>query len=109
ELAAGSVGEAFRLTNAGGLETYGALLRLLSDLPRLDRTRALALAETAAGKQGAERFELVVTLLETFLSRLARAGATGQAPPEAAPGEATLVARLAPSPAAADRKSTRLN
>ena len=101
ELAAGSVGEAFRLTNAGGLETYGALLRLLSDLPRLDRARALQLAETAAGKQGADRFELVVTLLETFLARLARAGATGHAPPEAAAGEAALIARLAPTPGAA--------
>ncbi len=101
QLAAGSVGEAFRLTNAGGLETYGALLRLLSDLPRLDRSRALALAETATGKQGAERFELILTLLETFLSRLARAGSIGQTPPEAAAGEAQLIARLAPTPAAA--------
>lgn len=42
-----------------------------------------------------------MTLLETFLSCLARAGATGHAPPEAAAGETALIARLAPSPAAA--------
>ena len=101
QLAAGSVGEAFRLTNADGLETYADLLRLLSDLPRLDRPRALALAETAAGKQGGDRFDLILTLLDTFLSRLARAGTIGQTPPEAARDEARLIARLAPSPAAA--------
>lgn len=101
ELAAGSVGEAFRLTNADGLEIYAGLLRLLSDLPRLDRNRALQLAESATGKQGAERFDLILTLIETFLARLARAGTLGQAPAEAAPDEARLIARLAPDPYAA--------
>ena len=101
ELAGGSVGEAFRLTNIEGLQTYAALIRLLSDLPRLDRPRALALAETAAGKAGADRFDLLVTLADMVLSRMARAGVLGQCPPEAAPGEAALFARLAPSPAAA--------
>ena len=101
ELAAGSVGEAFRLTNAEGLETYADLVRLFSDLPRLDRARAIALAETAAGKQGADRFDLILTLIELFLSRLARSGTLGQTPPEAAPGEARLIARLCPHPAAA--------
>jgi len=101
ELAAGSVGEAFRLTNAEGLETYADLIRLFSDLPRLDRARAIALAETAAGKQGADRFDLILTLIELFLSRLARSGTLGQTPPEAAPGEARLIARLCPHPAAA--------
>ena len=101
ELAGGSVGEAFRLANAEGLQTYAALVRLLSDLPRLDRSRANALSETVAGKAGAERFDLLVTLIDLFLSRLARAGTLGQCPPEAAPGEATLIARLSPSPLAA--------
>jgi DNA polymerase-3 subunit delta' len=101
ELAAGSVGEAFRLTNADGLETYAGLIRLFSDLPRLDRSRATALAESATGKQNADRFELILTLIEVFLSRLARAGTLGRTPPEAATGEAALIARLAPHPHAA--------
>ena len=101
ELAGGSVGEAFRLTNSEGLELYATLLRLLSDLPRLDRNRAIALADTASGKQGAERFDMILTLVETFLSRLARAGTIGQTPPEAARDEARLIARLAPDPSAA--------
>ena len=101
ELAQGSVGEAFRLTNLEGLAIYTALVRLLSDLPRLDRPRFLALADTAAGKAGADRFDLIVTLLDLFLARLARAAATRQTPPEAAKGEAVLFARLAPGPASA--------
>jgi len=101
ELAGGSVGEAFRLTNSDGLQTYASLIRLLDRLPRLDRPAALALADSAAGKAGADRFDLIITLVDLFLSRLARAGSLGQCPPEAAPGEAALIARLAPDPYAA--------
>jgi DNA polymerase III subunit delta' len=101
ELAGGSVGEAFRLTNLDGLKTYAALIQLFSTLPRLDRPRALALAELGAGKGSEERFDLVITLLDLFLARLARAGTLRQLPPEAAKGEGDLFARLAPSEQAA--------
>lgn len=101
ELAGGSVGAAFRLANSDGLETYAALVRLFERLPRLDRSAALALAETAAGKTGAERFDLIMTLIDLFLARLARAGTLAQCPPEAAPGEAALIARLCPDARAA--------
>lgn len=101
ELAKGSVGEAFRLTNANGLQSYATLIRLLADLPRLDRPRALTLADSAGGKAGAEKFDLYITLIDLFLARLARAGTLGQCPPEAAPGESDLIARLAPDAIAA--------
>ncbi len=101
ELAGGSVGAAFRLANSDGLETYAALVHLFERLPRLDRSAALTLAESTAGKAGAERFDLIVTLLDLFLARLARAGTLGTCPPEAAPGEAALIARLCPGPDAA--------
>lgn len=101
ELAAGSVGEAFRLTNLDGLETYAGLVELFGSLPRLDRSRALTLAEAASARGAAETFDLVLSLIDLFLARLARAAATRQTPPEAAPGEAALFARLAPSPATA--------
>lgn len=97
ELAGGSVGEAFRLTNNEGLSTYQDLVRLLSTLPRLDRPRALTLAESGAGKGAEQRFELILTLIDLFLARTARAGVTRIAPPEAAAGETDLIARLAPS------------
>jgi DNA polymerase-3 subunit delta' len=96
ELSGGSVGEAFRLTNLDGLKLYTALVRLFTTLPRLDRSQALALADLAAAKGAAETFDLLVTLIDLFLARLARHGATGQTPPEAAPGEAQLLGRLAP-------------
>ncbi len=100
-LAAGSVGEAIRLTNLDGLETYSGLVKLFASLPRLDRPAALKLAESVAQRSAAERFDLLLTLFDLFLARLARAGMLGTAAAEAAPGEAALFARLAPSPASA--------
>jgi DNA polymerase III subunit delta' len=101
ELSAGSVGEAFRLTNLDGLKLYAALTRLFTTLPRLDRPQALALADLAAVRGAAETFDLLVTLIDLFLARLARHGATGETPPEAAPNEAQLLRRLSPHPHAA--------
>jgi DNA polymerase-3 subunit delta' len=101
ELSGGSVGEAFRLTNLDGLRLYSALIRLFATLPRLDRPQALALADLAAARGAAETFDLLVTLIDLLLARLARFGTTGQTPPEAAPGEAQLIHRLSPHPQAA--------
>ena len=101
ELAGGSVGEAFRMTNLEGLALYARLVKLMATLPRLDRVQALAFAEAGAGRGAEAQFDLIVTLLDLFLARLARAGTCGTTPPEAAPGEAALIARLAPNPWAA--------
>ena len=73
---------------------------LFATLPRLDRPRAIRLAESCAGPKAAPRFELALDLLDLLLSRLARAGLQGP-PPEAAPGEAQLLSRLAPHDRAA--------
>jgi DNA polymerase III subunit delta' len=101
ELSGGSVGEAFRLTNLDGLRLYAALIRLFSTLPRLDRPQALTLADLAGARGAGETFDLLVTLVDLALARLARFGTTGATPPEAAPDEARLLARLAPDPFAA--------
>jgi DNA polymerase-3 subunit delta' len=101
ELAGGSVGEAFRMTNLEGLSLYARLVKLMATLPRLDRVQALAFAEAGAGRGAEAQFDLIVTLLDLFLARLARAGTCGTPLPEAAPGEAALIARLAPNPWAA--------
>ncbi len=95
-LSGGSVGEAIRLLNLDGLATYEKLVALFSTLPRLDRVRALALAESITGKQNEARFDLLLTLIELFLSRAARAGLAGPPALEGAPGEAQLLARLSP-------------
>ena len=98
-LAAGSVGDAVRLINLGGLEIYAELVAILGTLPRMNRQRALALAEAAAQRGAAERFELLLTLIDIALSRLALTGATGTPPmPEAAPDEAEILARLSATP-----------
>ena len=73
----------------------------MTSLPRLDRVRALALAETAAGRGAEARFDLILGLIELFLARAARAGLSGPPSPEAAQGEAELLARLSPDGAAA--------
>lgn len=98
ELAGGSVGEAFRMTNLDGLKLYDNMVSLFATLPRLDRPRALAMAEKGAGKGAEPQFELIVTLLDLFLARLARAGTLQQLPPAAARGEPDLIARLSPTP-----------
>lgn len=95
-LAGGSVGEAVRLTNLDGLETYAIIVKLFSTIPRLDRPQALKLADSAAQRGAEEKLSLLLDLMDLFLARLARAGATGATGPEAAPGEAQLFARLAP-------------
>ncbi|MGL4311000.1 MAG: DNA polymerase III subunit delta' [Paracoccaceae bacterium] len=100
-LAGGSVGEAIRLVNTDGLAIYERILKLMAGLPRLDRPAALALAESVAGKNTETHFALTIGLLDSFLARVARTGATGQPPAEAVPGEAALLLRLAPSPAVA--------
>ncbi len=98
ELAGGSVGEAVRLVNLGGLALYAELVAVVASLPRLDRARALKLAEAAAMRGGEDRLDLLFGLVDLLLARLARCGATGT-PPEiqAAPGEAEMLVRLAPT------------
>jgi DNA polymerase-3 subunit delta' len=101
ELAAGSVGEAVRLMTLDGVAQYARIVALFATLPRLDRAKALALAEAGAGRGAEAGFDLILRLIDLFLARLARTGATGHTPPEAAPGEAALLARLSPDPGTA--------
>lgn len=95
-LSGGSAGEAIRLTNLEGVATYGAIVALFATLPRLDRAAALRLTEAAAARGAETRFDLMLTLMDMFLARLARAGIAGPPTPEATPGEAALLARLSP-------------
>ncbi|MDB6453672.1 DNA polymerase III subunit delta' [Falsirhodobacter sp. 20TX0035] len=101
ELGGGSVGEAVRLLNLDGLVLYRQLVDLLGTLPRLDRGRALALAEAGTGRGNEARFDLIVGLIDRLLARMARAGTLGALPPEAAKGESDLLERLSPTPRAA--------
>ncbi|MGR3637394.1 MAG: DNA polymerase III subunit delta' [Shimia sp.] len=98
ELSAGSVGEAMRVTQLGGLAMYQELAALFASMPQFDRQRALKLAEAAAARGAVAQFDLLLTLLDVFVSRIARTGALGQASEtEIVPGEADLLIRLAPN------------
>jgi DNA polymerase-3 subunit delta' len=99
ELAGGSVGRAFELTNLDGLRLYQSLIDLLGGLPRLDRTRMQTLAEAASGKGAEAQFDLIIALIDLFLARTARAAALGGLAPDAAGGEGALIGRLAANPA----------
>jgi DNA polymerase-3 subunit delta' len=101
ELSAGSVGEALRLTNLDGMDAYREVIALFATLPKLDRSRALKLAESCVGAANVDRYDLIVGLLDQFLARLARTGAGRPPLVEAAPGEAEVMTRLAPDTYAA--------
>ncbi len=94
ELASGSVGQAVRLINLGGVQVYHDLVALFSASGQLDRPGAIALANSVGTRGQAERFELILDLVELFLSRLARAGISGLPDQVAAPGEAKLFSNL---------------
>ena len=100
ELSGGSVGEAVRLNNLAGMETYADIINLFSGLPDMDRPRALKLAESAVGRGKEARFDLLLHLMDLFLSRTARTGVSGPPIVQAAPGESELLKRLAPAPEA---------
>ncbi len=99
ELSGGAPGQALELVTLDGLGIYAEVVALLSGAPALDRARAVRMTEGLRAND--PRTPLLVRLIETALARLAAAGA-GQAPArEAAPGEAAMLARLAPGRAAA--------
>ena len=102
-LSGGSAGEALRLTGQDGLAVYQQITDLMATLPQMDRPAAAALAATAGARATGEGdpFDLVVTLLDRFLARAARAGLMGPPLPEAAEGEGATLARLSPDAGAA--------
>ena len=100
ELSGGSVGEALRMLNLGGLDVYADLVALAASLPKLDRTLMVQLGEKAAARGQDARYELMLRLVDVLLLRLARAG-LGQPLTEAAPGELAMLARLSPDENAA--------
>jgi DNA polymerase-3 subunit delta' len=103
-LTSGSVGEAIRMTNLSGPAIYAELVGLFASMPRMDRSRALRLADAAAQRGAEDKLDMLVDLIALALARLARAGSLGVTPsPEATQGEADMIARLSPNPAQARR------
>ncbi len=103
-LTSGSVGEAIRMTNLSGPAIYSELVGLFGTLPRMDRSRAMRLADAAAQRGAEDKLDMLVDLIALILARLARAGTLGVTPtPEACQGEAEMIARLSPNPHQARR------
>lgn len=103
ELSEGSVGAAFELAAQDGPALYAQLLAVLADLPRLDRRRLVAMAASGVRAGADGRLPLYWALCDRMLARLARTGAMGPPAREAAPGEAAILARLAPDAQSARR------
>jgi DNA polymerase-3 subunit delta' len=99
ELAGGSVGRSLKLLEEDGLEIYAGMVRLLGSGGRVDRSGLVELAESCAGRDSANRYALVLDLVQVMLARAARTAARGEIPAEAAPGEADLLAVIAAHPA----------
>ena len=101
QLGGGSAGAALRLIAGDGLTLYARVVGILGRGQGVDRAAMTALAEQCTGRQGAERYAAVLSLIQTLLARLAKAAASGHAPPEAAPDEAELFRISAMHPAQA--------
>jgi DNA polymerase III subunit delta' len=99
ELSGGAPGQALELVTLDGRATYAELVALLGDAPSLDRARAVRLSEGL--RPNDPRTHLMVRLIESALARLSATGAGRPPVREAAPGEARMLARLAPSRTAA--------
>ncbi|PIB24542.1 DNA polymerase III subunit delta' [Amylibacter kogurei] len=101
-LADGSAGQAIQMLGADGLKLYASIVSIAARAPGLDRGAALTLANACVGKAAEQKYDMTLRLFATFLARLARHGALQPSTViEAAQGEASLFAKLAPNAAAA--------
>ena len=98
QLSTGSVGQSLRMIANDGLTTYAHLIALMSQGRGMDRAAMAQLAERCTGRQSAERYVSVLSLLQVLLARMARCAATGHPAPEAGPGEHALFAAAASAP-----------
>jgi DNA polymerase-3 subunit delta' len=81
-MAAGAPGRAWRLAGLGALEMDQAAASLLHDLPRVNESAMLALADGFRGGEGAARFNLLFERLADQVHAMAAGEAVaGQAPP----------------------------
>lgn len=106
-LAGGSAGRALALAEAGGIELYAEMSKLLATLPSLDVPAVHAFGDRLSRRGAEPAYRAVTDLLDWWIARLVRAGAgldipgqesTAETAGDVVPGEgwAELAARLAP-------------
>ena len=98
EIGSGSIGRTLALLAVDGVEMYRDTLEILSTCPRLDREKALRLAETASARGKEARLDAQVEMLDLALSRIAKAGVGALPADEIFDGEYNILHQLAPSP-----------
>ncbi|MDA8799797.1 DNA polymerase III subunit delta' [Amylibacter sp.] len=74
-LANGSVGSSVELISNNGIEIYNSIVQLAKQIPQINRQSIQSLADSCAGKNTAERYEITLRLFMLFISRLAKFGA----------------------------------
>ena len=93
-LAEGSIGRAIELADAGGVELYRDVGRLLLSLPAVDVAALHGLGDRLARTEGESTFRAAGEILLGWLARMIRAGAAGASPIELMPGETACMERL---------------
>lgn len=91
-LSGGSVRRLLSLKAAGGLDLYKRILKLVSDLPKLDWEGVHKLGDELASTAAEQRFELFFELALGLVARLVRAGTGADASAE----ERQIAKRLVP-------------
>jgi len=80
---------------------YGEIINLIKDAPRIDRQRALKIAESVAARGAESRQDAVFQMLDVALARISLTGAGRPPAAEIVDGEAQVLQRLAPGLASA--------
>ena len=97
ELANGSIGNAMHLLNNRGLEIYESLCKLFNSLPNLDRPKAIELASELTKKKSDQNFEILISMLNVFINRLALTGAGASPQVEIMQSEFDILNKLSPN------------
>lgn len=93
-LAEGSIGQALRLAELGGLDLYRELMALLKTLPEMDVPALHDFAGRLSGPRGGEGWFVATDLLSHWLAELIKRNALGREMPEIVGGENALGRRL---------------
>ncbi len=93
--AGGSLGQAIRMTEQGGIGLLREIGALLASWPKLDAALLHRLGDKLAGRDQGAQFDLAVELLGWWFARMARMAATGETPgSQLFEGETALIARM---------------
>jgi len=97
ELANGSIGNAMHLLNNRGIETYESLCQLFGLSPSFDRPKAIELTSELTRKNSEQNFDILISMLNIFINRLALTGAGAPPQVEVVQSEFNILNKLSPT------------